>query len=78
MGRQKEGEAPCARSQHEFWSPSPSAPFLVFLRNDRNQEILLGLAGFCPGLSNPEKVQQITGNCTLNLAPGKEPRQTGL
>lgn len=35
--------------------PYPSAAFPLSLRNDRNQEILLGLAGFCPGLSNPQR-----------------------
>lgn len=45
----------CSQSQQKSPIPSPSTTFLLFLRNDRNQEILLRLAGFCPGLSNPQR-----------------------
>lgn len=55
-GRQEAGKAPSdLRANKSPPTRSPSATFPPFLRNDRNQEILLRLAGFCPGLSNPQR-----------------------
>lgn len=54
-GRQEAGKAPSdLRANDSPPTPSP-ATFPPFLRNDRNQEILLRLASFCPGLSNPQR-----------------------
>lgn len=54
-GRGDGSQTPSALRTNTSAQPRPSATFLLSLRNDRNQEILLGLAGFCPGLSNPQR-----------------------
>ena len=58
-------------------SPSPSANLPSLLKKWQKSG---NITSACRLLSWPikptEKSQQITGNCTLNFAPGKEPSQT--
>ena len=60
-------------------APVPSTHLPPLLKKWQNSG---NITSACRLLSWPikptEKSQQITGNCTLNLAPGKEPSQTAM